>query len=119
MAIASLILGIFSILFVFSGPFSFFGLLLGAAGIVLGALARKQEPSDVATGGLVTSIIGTTVSLLINLACVACIYGGFKIFEDASKSPQMPAITKSLDDLTKGLRDLEKEANRQAEKEKK
>lgn len=118
MAIASLVLGIFSILFALTGPISFIGIFLGAAGIVLGVLARKQQPSDVATGGLVTSIIGTVISLLINLACAACLYGGFKMFEDASKNPQsqVPVITKSLEDLAKGLKDLEKEANKQAEK---
>lgn len=116
MAIASLILGIFSILSVLTGPLSFFGVFIGAAGIVLGVLARKQEPSDVATGGLVTSIVGTVISLLINLACAACIYGGVKMFENASKSPQVPVITKSLEDLAKGLKDLEKDANKQPEK---
>lgn len=119
MAIASLILGIFSILSALTGPLSFFGVFIGTAGIVLGVLARKQEPSDVATGGLVTSIVGTVISLLINLACAACIYGGFKMFENTAKSPQVPVITKSLEDLAKGLKDLEKEANKQPDKTKK
>jgi len=119
MAIASLVFGICSILSVLSGPFSFFGIFIGAAGIVLGVFARKQEPSDIATGGLVTSIIGTLVSLLINLACVACIYGGFKMFDEAAKGPQMPVITKSLEDLARELKALEKETNKRTEKEKK
>jgi hypothetical protein len=119
MAIASLILGIFSILFSLTGPISFIGIILGATGIVLGVLARKKEPSDVATGGLVTSIIGCVMALLFNIACVACLYSGKKIFEDAAKNPQMPVITKSLEDLTKGLKDLEKTANKEAAKNKK
>ncbi len=120
MAVASLILGIFSILFSFTGPISFIGIILGAAGIVLGALARKKEPSDTATGGLVTSIIGCAMALLFNLACVACFMGGKKIFEETAKNPQnMPKITKSLEEFTKGLKELEKEANKEAAKNKK
>jgi hypothetical protein len=119
MAIASLILGIFSIIFAFTGPISFIGIILGAVGIVLGVLARKKEPSDVATGGLVTSIIGCVVSLLLNLACIACIYGGMKMFDEPLKNPQMPVITKSLEDLAKGLKEMEKDANKPADKNKK
>jgi hypothetical protein len=119
MAIASLVFGILSILFIFTGPFSFIGIILGGIGIVLGALARKQEPSDVATGGLVTSIVGCAMAMVFNLACVACIFGGTKLMEEAAKNPQMPQISKSLEGFTKGLRELEKKANEEALKNKK
>jgi len=112
MAIASLVFGILSILFIFTGPFSFVGIILGGVGIVLGALSRKQGPSDVATGGLVTSIVGCAMAMLFNLACIACFIGGKKVLEEAAKNPPMPQITKSLDDLTKGLKKLEQEANK-------
>jgi hypothetical protein len=118
MAVASLVLGIFSIILIFTGPFSFIGIILGGVGIVLGAVARKQEPSDVATGGLVTSIIGCSVAMVFNLACIACFIGGKKAFDEAVKNPQMPQITKSLEEFTKGLKELEKEANKEAAKKK-
>ena len=71
---ASLVLGIVSIVFsVFSaGTLS---AVLGIVGIVLGALARKNHPDGIATAGLVCSIIGTILSLLIVIACVGCTGG--------------------------------------------
>ena len=69
MAVASLVLGILSILFVFTGPFSFIGIILGIIGIVTGVLARREAPENtLSTGGLVTSIIGCALSLLLNIA---------------------------------------------------
>lgn len=117
MAVASLILGVFSIIFSFTGPLSFIGIIVGAVGIVLGSLARKKDPSDVATGGLVTSIIGCAAALIFNLACLACIVGGTKVFEEASKNQKMPQLSRSLEEFTKSLKELEKEANKEVSKE--
>jgi hypothetical protein len=115
MPVASLVLGILSILFVFTGPFSFIGIILGIIGIVTGALARKEEPvNSLSTGGLVTSIIGCALSLLLNIACIACITGSKSMFEQAAKDPQ---VQKSLDDFTRKLKQLEQEANKEANKE--
>ncbi|MBN2161248.1 MAG: hypothetical protein JW807_17805 [Spirochaetes bacterium] len=114
MAIASLVLGIISIMFAFTGPFSFIGIILGVIGIVLGAIARKKEPDNtLSTGGLVTSIVGCAIALVFNLACIACISGGKKAFDEVSKDPQ---IRKSFDDFTKGMKELEKKANEEAAK---
>jgi hypothetical protein len=116
MAVASLVLGICSILFVFTPPIvSIMGIMTGAVGIVLSVQARRQEPSDMATGGLVTSIIGCSLSLVINLACAACIYGGIKAVDWSGTNQQIPKISKSLEDFTKSLKELEKEANKKAE----
>lgn len=116
MPVASLVLGILSILFVFTGPFSFIGVILGIIGIVMGVLARKSEPENtLSTGGLVTSIIGCALSLLLNIACIACITGSKSIFDQAAKDPQ---VQKSLDDFTRKLKQLEEEANKKAAKEK-
>ena len=115
MAVASLVLGILSILFVFTGPFSFIGIILGIIGIVTGVLARREEPENtLSTGGLVTSIIGCALSLLLNIACIACITGSKSIFDQAAKDPQ---VQKSFDDFTKKLKQLEQEANKEAQKE--
>jgi len=115
MAVASLVLGILSILFVFTGPFSFIGIILGIIGIVTGVLARREAPENtLSTGGLVTSIIGCALSLLLNIACIACITGSKSIFDQAAKDPQ---VQKSFDDFTKKLKQLEQEANKEAQKE--
>ena len=71
-AIASLVLGILSIILAyFYAPV---GLVLGIIGIVLGAKARKEAPSGIATGGFVCSIIGTVICGAL-LLCVICTVG--------------------------------------------
>lgn len=72
MAIASLILGIISILFNFIG-YSWIGLILGIVGIILGVNAKKKNPSSMASAGLVLSIIGTALCAVVFIACVACV----------------------------------------------
>ncbi len=114
MGIASLVLGIFSILFAFTGPAGFIGIILGVVGIVLAVLARKNNPADsVATGGLITSIVGCALALLFYMACLACVAGSKKVMDEASKDP---AVGKSIDDFTRALKRMEEEANRRAEK---
>ncbi len=77
MAIASLVLGIVSLVFAFTGPLSIIGAIVGIIGIVLGALSRKKlkkagQPTGMATGGLVMSIIGTILCLIFWVACIVC-----------------------------------------------
>ena len=67
MAVASLVLGIVSIVF------SFIGLIPGIVGLILGIVAKKKAPSGMATAGLVCSIIGVAMTLLVIIACAACI----------------------------------------------
>ena len=70
MGIASLVLGIASIL---CGVCSFiwFALVLGVVGIVLGVFARKNQEGGIATAGFVLSIIGASIALLILIAYLA------------------------------------------------
>lgn len=70
-AIAALVLGIVSI--VFSFFLQWLGLIIGIVGIVLAVVAKKKNPSGMATAGLVLSIIGTVFCALFFIACVACI----------------------------------------------
>ena len=71
MGVASLVLGIISLVWsLFAG--TWISALIGIIGIILGAIARKQAPSGVATAGLVLSIIGTILSLIFWIACLAC-----------------------------------------------
>ena len=76
MAVASLVLGIISVVFgVFLSSFAgWIGAIIGIIGIILGALGMKNpEKHGIATAGLVLSIIGTILSLLIYIACVTCV----------------------------------------------
>ena len=76
MAVASLVLGIVSIVFsVFTGgALGWLGAIIGLVGIILGAMAKKDpEKKGMATAGLVCSIIGLVLGLILYVACVACI----------------------------------------------
>lgn len=74
MGVAALVLGIVSAalgIFGFGFPI---GTIAGVVGIILGALGRKDpEKRGLATAGLVCSIVGTILSVLLFLACAACI----------------------------------------------
>lgn len=68
--IASMVLGIVSLVFSLSGG-SWISAIIGIVGIVLGGVGmKKKAPCSVA--GLVLSIIGTALSLLLFIACMAC-----------------------------------------------
>ena len=70
MGIAALVLGIISIVWACFGG-TWLSALLGIVGIILGAVGKKKN-ANCATAGLVLSIIGTVLSLLFFIACVAC-----------------------------------------------
>lgn len=71
MGIASLILGICSIVFSW---FSGVGVFFSIPGIILGALGKKSpEKAGLANAGLILSIIGAVLSVIVFVACVACI----------------------------------------------
>lgn len=67
LAIASLVLGILSLLFIG------FGILFGIAGIITGIMSRKESSSGMATAGIVMSIIGLAFCVVAFIACVACV----------------------------------------------
>lgn len=78
MGVASLVLGIISLVIgIFTaGVFGWVGAIFGIIGIILGALGRKQsEKTGIATAGLVCSIIGLVLCLILYIACVACVGG--------------------------------------------
>ena len=70
-AVASLVLGIVSLVCIFFGYGALLGIVLGVVGIILGVMARKEAPSGMATAGLVLSIIAI-VLCVITLACIIC-----------------------------------------------
>ena len=69
MGIASLVLGIVSIAFIFMPWSAGLGVLIGAAGIVLAVLARKNGEKGIATAGLVCSIVGAAICGIMYIAC--------------------------------------------------
>jgi hypothetical protein len=72
-AIASLILGIISVVCIFFGYGALLGIILAVIGLVLGISAKKTAPSGMATAGIVLSIIGLAACAIAFLACIACV----------------------------------------------
>ena len=74
--IASLVLGILSLVVVWFGYGTLIALVLSIIGIVLGVGARKELAPDqgrgLATAGMICSIIGLVLSTLWLIACVLC-----------------------------------------------
>src|SRR5271157_5264805 len=115
MAIASLILGIVAIVFAFIPFINFIAPIFGIVGIILGAIALKNlkaanQPTGTAAGGLVVSIIGTVLSVLIWAACAACIGGSRSILEQIQKDPnfQKSLNPQKSQDFQKALDELKK-----------
>lgn len=74
LAIASMVLGIICLVFIFFGVFAWIGSILGIIGLILGAVAKsKGYVGSAASAGLVMCIIGTAVTLITWIACAACI----------------------------------------------
>ncbi len=72
-AVASLVLGILSLISAFFGYGAIIGLILGIIGTVLGAKARKVSQTGIATGGFVCSLIGLIVSGVMLVCTIACV----------------------------------------------
>lgn len=74
MAIASLVLGIVSVVFWFLGVGAIVSLLLGIAGCVFANMAKKRgNNTGIRTAGFVLSLIGLIVGALILLVMLSCI----------------------------------------------
>lgn len=75
MAVASLVLGICSIVFGLLGLGIPIGAICGIVGIVLGNMAKKNPETNLsmAKAGFICSVVGTILSLLVLIACTACV----------------------------------------------
>ncbi len=75
MAIASLVLGIISLVLSFCG-LGIISVFTAIVGIVLGTLGRKDpEKKGMATAGLICSIIALVLGIVVWVACAAIIGG--------------------------------------------
>lgn len=73
-AVASLVLGIISLVFIFFGTFAFIGMILAIIGLILGISAKKESPEDgKAKAGVVLCIIGLALCTVSLLACAICV----------------------------------------------
>lgn len=74
MAVTSLVFGIISLVIGFF--FRWLGAIIALVGIILGAVGRKNpEKKGIATAGLVLSIIGLVISIIMLIACNAVSVG--------------------------------------------
>ena len=82
MSVAGLVLGILSIVFALIPGLGLLGPIVGVVGIILATIGYKKSKAlgvkdGMAMAGMVLSIIGTAISLLAYIACVACVGGLF------------------------------------------
>ncbi|MBN1531337.1 MAG: hypothetical protein JXA20_01615 [Spirochaetes bacterium] len=91
MATAALVLGIVTIVLVCVPGFNAAAFITGIIGVILGAVSYKNLkgsnlPTGIATGGLVTSIIGLSLTALIYISCFLCAAGTSCIACEMAKS---------------------------------
>ena len=72
MAVGALVLGIISLLCWFVSSLFIPGIIGIILGIILAVLAKKKQPSGMATAGLVLCIIGLILNGIGVIACAAC-----------------------------------------------
>ncbi|MBU4541940.1 hypothetical protein [uncultured Acetobacterium sp.] len=78
-AIASLVLGIVSLVSIWFSYFTIIGIICAVIGLIFAIQIRKAgemegfKPNSMATAGLVLNIIGLALCALVLIACVACV----------------------------------------------
>jgi hypothetical protein len=90
MGVAALVLGIIGTLSTITIWGVWLGLPLSVVALVLGVLGRKQavnqqQPTGVATAGLVLGIVGTAIGALVFAMCASCFAGVSAIGKQAEK----------------------------------
>ena len=74
-SIASLVLGLISLLCAWFGYGALISIITGIIGIILGIKGNKIQQTGIGTAGIVLSIIGLVLSIIVFFACVLCIGG--------------------------------------------
>ncbi|KNZ43205.1 hypothetical protein [Acetobacterium bakii] len=78
-ATASLVLGIISLVSIFTGYFVLIGIACAIVGLIFGIQIRKAaqlegfNPSNIATAGFILSLIGVILCTIVFISCVACV----------------------------------------------
>ena len=72
---ASLVLGLISLLCAWFGYGALISIITGIIGIILGIKGNKIQQTGMGTAGIVLSIIGLVLSIIVFFACVLCIGG--------------------------------------------
>ena len=95
MAVAALVLGIFGTILCWF-PAALLGVPLALVGLILGILARKnatetQQPTGMATAGMVISIVGLTLGILLSAMCFACTQEGAEQHGEDGERSAVPA----------------------------
>ncbi len=73
-AVASLVLGIVSVVFWFFGITTILSLIMGIVGLVLASMSKKSGfVGGIRTAGFVLSLIGTIGGALFFVTCVLCV----------------------------------------------
>lgn len=72
LSVASMVLGILALVFLFTGWFSIIAVIMGIVGLALGISGKKKTPNGMATAGIVLSIIALALGALIFVSCVVC-----------------------------------------------
>ncbi len=71
--IASLVLGILAVVFLFTGMGSFLSLIIGIVAIVMSSMSKRNfGPNGMATAGLVLGIISVVFGCIVFVACAVC-----------------------------------------------
>ena len=72
-AIASLVLGIVSLVFWFLSYSAFLSIVCGMAGLILASIAKKKGfTGDIRLAGFVLSLLGLVGGVLVFIACIGC-----------------------------------------------
>ena len=74
-SIASLVLGLISLLCAWFLYVALISIIKGIIGIILGIKGNKIQQTGMGTAGIVLSIIGLVLSIIVFFACVLCIGG--------------------------------------------
>ncbi len=105
MAVAALVLGIFGTILCWF-PAALLGVPLALVGLILAILARKnavqtQQPTGMATAGMVMSIVGLTLGILLSAACFACVNKAKRDMEKMATDPQFQQQNKEFNEAFK------------------
>ena len=121
MGVAALVLGIIGTLFSLIPMLFWVGIPIALIALILGIVGRKaavtnNQPTGVATAGMVLGIIGLVIGVIMWVVCGMMVNSARKGFEKALNDPELqkklndPKMNKEFDDaFKKAMEDAEKQ----------